>query len=147
MSVTSVQGFVAAGVACGIKESGDPDLALVATEDGAPVTAAGVFTRNKMTAAPVTVCRVNLDRSGGQASAVIVNSGNANAATGLDGMRDAVLMSSLTGAELEVEAHHVLVCSTGLIGYHLPMDAIESGIPRRWSGLARPTAARPRPRP
>ena len=130
MSVTSVQGFVAAGVACGVKASGDPDLALVATDDGRPVTAAGVFTRNKMTAAPVTVCRVNLDRSGGQAAAVIINSGNANAATGLDGMRDAVLMSSVTGAELGIEAHHVLVCSTGLIGYPLPMRAIESGIPR-----------------
>ncbi len=129
MSVTDVPGFVAAGVACGIKASSDPDLALIATADLAPVTAAGVFTRNKMTAAPVTVCRHNLNQSQGRAVAIIVNSGNANAATGLDGMRDAVQMSASTAEALGVEAGAVLVCSTGLIGYPLPMDAIEDGIP------------------
>jgi glutamate N-acetyltransferase/amino-acid N-acetyltransferase len=130
MSVTDVDGFVAGGVACGIKSPEALDLALVATEDGQPVTAAGVFTRNKMTAAPVTVCRTNLGRSEGQAAAIIINSGNANAATGLDGMRDAVQMASSTGAALGVDATHVLVCSTGLIGFTLPMDAIEDGIPK-----------------
>lgn len=129
MSVTDVPGFVAAGVACGVKSPEAPDLALIATEDGEAVTAAGVFTSNKMIAAPVTVSRHNLTRSSGQAAAIIINSGNANAATGLDGMRDAVQMSASTAAALDIEPHHVLVCSTGLIGYLLPMDAIEAGIP------------------
>ncbi|MGI9596211.1 MAG: bifunctional glutamate N-acetyltransferase/amino-acid acetyltransferase ArgJ [Acidimicrobiales bacterium] len=129
MTVTDVPGFVAAGIACGIKSPASPDLAFVATADKAPVTAAGVFTSNKMTAAPVIVCRTNLGRADGQASAVIINSGNANAATGLEGMRDAIQMSSKTAAAMGVDNSHVLVCSTGLIGYALPMDAIEAGIP------------------
>lgn len=136
MSVTDVPGFVAAGVACGIKSPASPDLALIATEDRLPVTAAGVFTSNKMTAAPVTVCRHNLNQSQGQAAAVIINSGNANAATGLDGMRDAVQMSSSTAEALGIDAGSVLVCSTGLIGFMLPMDAIESGIPEAVRALS-----------
>lgn len=136
MSVTDVPGFVAAGVACGIKSSSEPDLALIATSDLAPVTAAGVFTSNKMTAAPVTVCRHNLNQSQGQAVAVIINSGNANAATGLDGMRDAVQMSASTAEALGVDAGAVLVCSTGLIGFTLPMDAIEDGIPMAVQALS-----------
>lgn len=129
MTVTDVPGFVASGIACGIKSPASPDLAFVATEDRAPVTAAGVFTSNKMTAAPVIVCRTNLGRSNGRAAAVIINSGNANAATGLDGMRDAIQMSSLTATAMDIDSSHVLVCSTGLIGYLLPMDVIEAGIP------------------
>ncbi len=82
MTVTAVSGFVAAGTACGVKPSGMPDLALVATADGSAVTAAGVFTSNKMTAAPVLVCRQHLVATGGRAVAVVLNSGNANAATG-----------------------------------------------------------------
>lgn len=130
MSVTDVPGFVAAGVACGIKSPSSPDLAFVATEDGKPVSAAGVFTSNKMTAAPVIVCRTNLGRSNGKAAAVIINSGNANAATGLDGMRDAIQMSNVTAGAMGGDSSNVLVCSTGLIGYHLPMDVIEAGIPK-----------------
>ncbi|HJO20030.1 MAG TPA: bifunctional ornithine acetyltransferase/N-acetylglutamate synthase, partial [Acidimicrobiales bacterium] len=79
MSVTSTPGFVAGGATCGIKPSGVPDLALVATADRAAVTAAGVFTSNKMTAAPVLVCREHLAATGGKAAAVVLNSGNANA--------------------------------------------------------------------
>ncbi len=130
MSVTDVPGFVAAGLACGIKSPSSPDLAFVATDDGEPVTAAGVFTSNKMTAAPVIVCRTNLSRTGGQAAAVIINSGNANAATGLEGMRDAIQMSNVTAGAMGADSGHVLVCSTGLIGYELPMDVIEAGIPQ-----------------
>ncbi|MGH1490634.1 MAG: bifunctional glutamate N-acetyltransferase/amino-acid acetyltransferase ArgJ [Acidimicrobiales bacterium] len=130
MSVTDVPGFVAAGIACGIKSPASPDLAFVATEDGQPVTAAGVFTSNKMTAAPVIVCRTNLARSDGRAAAVIINSGNANAATGLVGMRDAIQMSQVAAGAMGGESSHVLVCSTGLIGYELPMDVIEAGIPK-----------------
>ena len=84
MSVTGVPGFEAAGTACGIKPSGADDLALIATADRTPVTAAGVFTSNKMTAPPVLLCREHLASTGGRAAAVVLNSGNANAATGAD---------------------------------------------------------------
>ncbi|MDE0615877.1 MAG: bifunctional glutamate N-acetyltransferase/amino-acid acetyltransferase ArgJ [bacterium] len=128
MSVTDVPGFTAAGVTCGIKPSGMPDLAIVATADGAAVSAAGVFTSNKMTAAPVLVCREHLAATAGKAAAVVLNSGNANAATGAQGMADARQMCQETAAALEVAPERVLVCSTGLIGYALPMDAVSSGI-------------------
>ncbi|MCY4036012.1 MAG: bifunctional glutamate N-acetyltransferase/amino-acid acetyltransferase ArgJ [bacterium] len=128
MSVTDVPGFTAAGVTCGIKPGGKPDLALVATADAAAVSAAGVFTSNKMTAAPVLVCREHLAATGGRAAAVVLNSGNANAATGAQGMADARQMCQETAAALGVAAEEVLVCSTGLIGYVLPMDAVCSGI-------------------
>ena len=80
MSVTAVDGFEAGGLASGIKASGAPDLAIVATTDGAPVTAAGVFTANLVAAAPVQISRRHL--ADGRAAAVVLNSGNANAATG-----------------------------------------------------------------
>ena len=130
MSVTAVEGFVAAGIAAGIKPSGGPDMSVVATADASPVAAAGVFTSNKMTAAPVIVTRNNLERSGGRAAAVILNSGNANAATGQQGLTDAEQMCDLTAAALGCDSDHVLVCSTGLIGFELPMEVIAAGIPR-----------------
>ena len=130
MSVTSVDGFVAAGIAAGIKPSGGPDMSVVATADATPVAAAGVFTSNKMTAAPVIVTRSSLERSGGRAAAVILNSGNANAATGQQGLADAEQMCVLTAAALGCDSDHVLVCSTGLIGFELPMEVIAAGIPR-----------------
>lgn len=128
MSVTAARGFVAAGVAAGIKPTGDLDLALVATADGRPVPAAAVFTRNRMTAAPVLVSRANLRRAGGRASAVVLNSGCANAATGEQGRRDAEQMTALVAGALGCEPTEVLVCSTGLIGYPLPMAAVEQAI-------------------
>ena len=129
MSVTSVPGFVAAGMACGVKASGADDLAMVATADGTPVTAAGVFTSNRMTAPPVLVCRDHLSASGGRAAAVILNSGNANAATGAVGRADAEAMCALTAEAVGCAPHEVLVCSTGWIGYPLPMDRIAPAIP------------------
>ncbi|MCE2531376.1 MAG: bifunctional glutamate N-acetyltransferase/amino-acid acetyltransferase ArgJ [Acidimicrobiia bacterium] len=130
MSVTSVDGFVAAGFTAGIKPSGAPDMSVVATADAAPVAAAGTFTSNKMTAAPVLVTRSNLELSGGRAAAVILNSGNANAATGQQGLADAKRMCELTAESLGCDSDHVLVCSTGLIGFELPMDVIAAGIPQ-----------------
>lgn len=130
MSVTAAQGFVAAGLAAGVKASGEPDLALVATDDGRPVPAAGVFTSNLMTAAPVLVSRGHLAASGGRAAGVVLNSGNANAATGTPGEEHAQAMAAATAAELGCDPHHVLVCSTGLIGIPLPIDAITAAIPR-----------------
>ena len=128
MSVTAAAGFVAAGIACGIKESGAPDLALVATADGKPVPAAAVFTANKAKAAPVLTTAAHLDASNGHAAAVVLNSGNANAATGEDGRTTAERTTALVAQELGCDADHVLVCSTGLIGIPLPMQPIEKGI-------------------
>ena len=91
MSVTAAAGFVAAGVACGIKASGEPDLSLVATADGVPVAATAVFTDNKMTAAPVLVSESHLRTTLGRAAAVVLNSGNANAATGARGIAEMCL--------------------------------------------------------
>ncbi|MCY4630177.1 MAG: bifunctional glutamate N-acetyltransferase/amino-acid acetyltransferase ArgJ [bacterium] len=130
MSVTAVDGFLAAGFTAGIKPSGTPDMSVVATADAAPVAAAGVFTSNKMTAAPVLITRRNLEVSGGRAAAVILNSGNANAATGAQGLADAERMCDLTAQALGCGSDQVLVCSTGLIGFELPMDLIVAGIPR-----------------
>ncbi len=127
--VTAPDGFVAAGVACGIKASGAPDLSLVATDDGRPVVAAAVFTTNKATAGPVNVTRAHLAATSGRAAAVVLNSGCANAATGATGDADAERMCELVAAHLECRPAEVLVCSTGLIGYYLPMDAVEKGIP------------------
>jgi glutamate N-acetyltransferase / amino-acid N-acetyltransferase len=134
MSVVAAPGFVASGVACGIKESGVADLSLVATADGSPVPAAGVFTQNLVVAAPVVVSRRHLQATGGRAAAVVLSSGNANAATGPQGEADATEMCALTAAGLGCGTEHVLVCSTGLIGYPLPMDALRDGIPALAAG-------------
>jgi glutamate N-acetyltransferase/amino-acid N-acetyltransferase len=134
VSVTAAKGFVAGGLACGIKDSGAPDLAIVATEDHAPVPAAGVFTTNLAQAAPVQISRWHL--SDGHAAAVVLNSGNANAATGEPGRRDAARMCAITGNSLSIESDDVLVCSTGLIGIPLPFDALEAGVPKLCAQLA-----------
>ena len=129
MSITEPVGFVAAGVASGIKASGEPDLSLVATVDGRPVPAAAVFTDNKMTAAPVLVSAAHLEATGGRAVGVILNSGNANAATGEQGRTDAAAMCAAAAAELGCGPEDLLVCSTGLIGIPLPIDVILAGVP------------------
>ena len=128
MSVTAPAGFVAAGTACGIKASGAPDLALVAATSGA-VPAAGVFTRNRAPAASVMVSRAHLAATGGKAAAVVLSSGNANAATGAAGRAGAERMCALVAEGLGVDATEVLVCQTGLIGVPLPWGPLESGIP------------------
>jgi glutamate N-acetyltransferase/amino-acid N-acetyltransferase len=130
VTVTTPMGFVAGGLASGIKPSGAPDLAIVATADGRAVAAAGVFTANLATAAPVQVSRQHLATTGGRAAAVVLSSGNANAATGTQGVADAERMCELTAAGVGCASDAVLVCSTGLIGFYLPMDALESGIPK-----------------
>jgi glutamate N-acetyltransferase / amino-acid N-acetyltransferase len=129
MSITTPQGFVAAGLASGIKVSGALDLALVAADGGVAVPTAATFTSNRAAAAPVQVSRAHLAACGGVAAGVVVNSGNANAATGARGRVDAVTMCELVAAGLDVPSEQVLVCSTGLIGIPLPMDPITDGIP------------------
>ena len=122
--ITAVAGIRAAGLHAGIKAAEAKDVALIVTDT--PATAAGVFTKNSVTAAPVLVCREHL--SDGCAQAVIVNSGNANACTGEVGMANARRMAAATAEQLGIDANLVLVSSTGVIGQQLPMDKIESGI-------------------
>ena len=130
VSITTPGGFVAAGRAAGIKANGALDLALLATDDGTAVPTAATFTTNLAAAAPVLVSRDHLAASGQRAAGVVVSSGNANAATGDRGRADAERMCALVAAGLGVPTEQILVCSTGLIGIPLPMDPIESGIPR-----------------
>ena len=128
MSVTIAKGFVASGVAAGIKP-GRRDMALLATDDGQPVPTAAVFTQNKFRAPPVEACIDRLAASGGMAAGVIVNSGNANAGTGAKGRADAEEMCDAAAAAVGCASQAMLVCSTGLIGYRLPMRKILGGIP------------------
>ncbi len=135
MSVTAARGFVAAGVAAGIKASGAPDLSLVATADHRPVTAAGVFTTNLVAAAPVQLSRRHL-AADGRAAAVVLNSGNANAATGEPGLLVAETTAALAAEALGCDRRHVLVCSTGLIGIPMPIDPFTTGVPAAAAALA-----------
>lgn len=139
MSVTAAKGFVAGGGACGIKPAGAADLAVIATEDRRAVPSAGVFTTNLACAPPVQMSRAHL--ANGHAAAIVLSSGNANAATGGQGRTDARRMAELTGGGLGCATDDVLVCSTGLIGYFMPMAALESGIPALCANLNGATAA------
>jgi glutamate N-acetyltransferase/amino-acid N-acetyltransferase len=121
-------GFSAAGVASGIKASGALDLAVIAAEPPHPLPCAAVFTTNLAAAAPVQVSRRNLAATGGRIGAVVLNSGGANAATGAAGLATAELMAETTAGELGLEAHEVLVCSTGVIGFPLPAGLLPAGI-------------------
>ena len=124
VGVLHAAGFRAAGVTAGIKASGRPDIALVVAERAVP--AAAVFTRSATAAPPVLVSRAHI--ANGVARAVLVQSGNANAATGERGMRDAERMAALVAAELGCAVSEVLVASTGVIGVPLPMERVEAGI-------------------
>ncbi|MGW0286638.1 bifunctional glutamate N-acetyltransferase/amino-acid acetyltransferase ArgJ [Streptomyces sp. NPDC003236] len=125
MSVTAAKGFTAAGIAAGIKENGNPDLALV-VNDGPRRAAAGVFTSNRVKAAPVLWSEQVL-RSG-QVSAVVLNSGGANACTGPQGFQDTHATAEKAAEVLGRGAIEVAVCSTGLIGVLLPMDKLLKGV-------------------
>ncbi len=127
MTVTAPQGFVAAGGHVGIKASGDPDLAVVATADGQAVAAAGTFTQNLACAGPVRVSKRHLEQTGGRAAAVVLNSGNATCATG-DDVAVAEAMAAATATAIGCDAAHVLVCSTGLIGIPLDTTTVVDGI-------------------
>ena len=129
MSVTAAEGFVAAGFHAGIKKRRF-DMALLATADRQPVRCAAVFTQNKFAAPPVELDRKLLAANGGRVTAVIVNSGNANAGTGASGYRDAQLIGAAAGEALGIDASQVLVCSTGIIGTPLPMEPILQATPK-----------------
>ena len=132
-SIVAPQGFLASGVFCDIKRLGTGkgsqkgkkrDLALLVSE--VPATVAGMFTTNQVCAAPVKVCVERVKR--GKAQAIVVNSGNANACTGKQGMQDAREMTAVLATQLHMPAEQVLVGSTGRIGVKMPMANVKSGI-------------------
>ncbi|MFF2652367.1 bifunctional glutamate N-acetyltransferase/amino-acid acetyltransferase ArgJ [Streptomyces sp. NPDC058045] len=142
MSVTAAKGFSAAGIAAGIKESGSADLALVVNH-GPSLAAAGVFTSNRVKAAPVRWSEQVL--KGGRVSAVILNSGGANACTGAQGFQDTHATAEKTAEALDAagldgtgghSAGEIAVCSTGLIGVTLPMDRLLPGVDTAVAGLS-----------
>jgi len=135
VSVTAAEGFVAAGCHAGVKRR-RYDLALIATADRRPVTAAAVFTQNKFFAPPVGASRTRLASNGGQAAAIVVNSGNANAGTGVAGLADAEAMCEATASALGVASDDVLVCSTGIIGAPLPIALIVDAVPKLAGNLS-----------
>lgn len=125
MSITAPAGFRASGVTAGLKASGRPDLALV-VNDGPAYVAAGVFTSNRVVAAPVVWSRQVV--ADGTARAVVLNSGGANACTGAPGLADAQRTAEHVAGALDMSADDVLVCSTGLIGERLAMDRLLAGV-------------------
>lgn len=125
-------GFLAAGVACGIKDDERPDLALVYSEF--PAVAAGVFTTNEMKAAPVLLSRLRV--AAGTARAIVVSSGNANAMTGPRGLSDAIAMATAVENAMDAGEGQALVASTGPIGRHLPLDNVINGIEQAASELS-----------
>ncbi|MGW2395442.1 bifunctional glutamate N-acetyltransferase/amino-acid acetyltransferase ArgJ [Kitasatospora sp. NPDC001664] len=133
LGVTAAKGFRAAGVTAGIKASGTPDLALV-VNDGPQLAAAGVFTSNRVKAAPVLWSEQVV--KGGQISAVVLNSGGANACTGPAGFQDTHATAEKVAAELGLNAGEVAVASTGLIGVRLPMDILLPGVERAAKALS-----------
>ena len=124
MSLTAIDGVYTNGMACGIKSSGALDLSYIYVPDAC--ASACVLTTNKVTAAPVDVTRKWLQR--GAFKAVIINSGNANALTGDQGLSDAKLMQKKTAELLGLSLREVAVASTGIIAKSLPMDCVLSGI-------------------
>ncbi|MFI6446796.1 bifunctional glutamate N-acetyltransferase/amino-acid acetyltransferase ArgJ [Kitasatospora sp. NPDC050543] len=132
MGVTAAEGFRAAGITAGLKASGAPDLALV-VNDGPLLAAAGVFTANRVKAAPVLWSEQVL--KGGRISAVVLNSGGANACTGPLGFQDTHATAEKVAEELGLSAGEVAVASTGLIGVRLPMDLLLPGVARAAQAL------------
>jgi len=130
---TAPEGFVACGVECGVRDLGRRDLGLLFSERGC--ASAAVFTRNVVQGAPLVVTRKVIE--GGDVRAVVANSGIANAATGQRGLEDAREMQALTAEALGMGAVEVAVASTGVIGEHLPMERISSGIERAAADISR----------
>ncbi|NBR84642.1 MAG: bifunctional glutamate N-acetyltransferase/amino-acid acetyltransferase ArgJ [Verrucomicrobia bacterium] len=132
-AIVAPKGFLTSGVFCDIKRLGTGkgsnkgpkrDLALIVSE--VPASVAGMFTTNQICAAPVKVCAERVKR--GVAQAVVINSGNANACTGKQGMKDARAMTALTAKQLHMTEEHVFVASTGRIGVTMPMEQVRAGI-------------------
>lgn len=134
LGVTSPLGFQASGIHCGLKKSSlKKDLALIYSE--VPAVASGVYTKNKVKGAPLTVTKQHLSNK--KAQAIIINSGNANTCTGDDGLAKAKKTSVLCGKALNIKTDDVLVASTGVIGVPLNIDAIKDGIPTLVKNLSK----------
>ena len=131
--VTAARGFRAAGISAGIKRSRKPDLALVAAER--PAVAVGVFTRNRVQAAPVLISKSRL--ASPRAQAVLINSGCANCMTGAGGMRDALIIGRAAAKQLGIGERDLLLASTGLIGRRLPVPAVLRAMPKLILQLSR----------
>ena len=133
--VCAAKGFKANGLYCGIKENPEkkPDIAMILSD--VMCNAAGVYTQNKVKGAPVTVTKNNLEKSGGKAKAVIVNSKNANTCNA-DGQEKAEKMCELTAEKADIKPCEVIVASTGVIGQILPIEPIENCIDELYSGLS-----------
>ena len=125
MTAIRCKGFQAAGIHCGLKKNGDRDLGLIYSET--PAAVAGVFTQNRIKAAPVLITQKRLET--GLANALIVNSGNANCCNGEAGHQDALNMAASAAGGLGLEEETVLVASTGVIGQKLPLEKIERAVP------------------
>ena len=125
MQILPCPGFRAAGLAAGIKKNGRPDVGLIVSE--LPAAVAGVFTRNRVQAAPVRVCRERV--GGGSCRGVIVNSGNANCCTGEPGYAAARRMAQAAARAVNAPEEQILVASTGVIGEPLPVERIEQALP------------------
>jgi len=136
-TVTAPQGFLAAGVGCGIKRSGKADLGLIVCPTGAK--AAAVFTTNKVVSAAVQVCKQHVKSA--EIQAVVVNSGNANTCTGKKGLDNAIKMCTAAAKEIEAESRNVLVASTGIIGEQLPIRKITAGISKAAAKLSASASA------
>jgi glutamate N-acetyltransferase/amino-acid N-acetyltransferase len=133
MSVTAPKGFVASGIACGIRKKDRRDLALVRSLE--PAVGAGMFTINRVQAAPLIVCKEHLAKA--QPQAVVINSGNANAATGANGVAHARATASTAAQLLGVSEEEVLVLSTGVIGQPLPIANVLKGVQKAALQLSR----------
>lgn len=131
MTVTAPAGFRASGVAAGMKASGRLDLGLLVADH--PAAAAGLFTTNAFPAAPVTLSQRHL--VDGRAAAIVVNSGQANAATGPEGLEDAAATASAVASALGAAPAEILVCSTGVIGPRVRLDDLLGGLPRATGAL------------
>ncbi|MDY6791623.1 MAG: bifunctional glutamate N-acetyltransferase/amino-acid acetyltransferase ArgJ [Thermodesulfobacteriota bacterium] len=131
MENVTCKGFKAAGVASGLKKNGEKDLGLIYSE--VPATVAGVFTKNRVQAAPVLLDRERL--KSGNCQAVVVNSGNANCCTGNQGMSDAIAMTRLAASGLKISEQLVMAASTGVIGQPLDTRKIEAAMPQLVTAL------------
>jgi glutamate N-acetyltransferase/amino-acid N-acetyltransferase len=128
VSTNPPQGFLFSACAAGIKASGKPDLALALVPEGA--SAAAMFTRNQIVAAPVTVGREHMRRGQGLMRAVLVNAGNANCATGKQGLKAAASVCAGLAKQIKASPHQIFPSSTGIIGVQLPVEKIHAALPQ-----------------
>ncbi|MHC4122625.1 MAG: bifunctional ornithine acetyltransferase/N-acetylglutamate synthase, partial [Planctomycetota bacterium] len=136
-TITAPKGFLAAGLTCGVKKSGKPDLGIIVCPTGAK--AAALFTTNKIVSAAVAVSKKHIKST--DISAVIVNSGNANACTGSVGLKNAEKMCTETAKHIEAKSENILVASTGIIGEQLQISKILKGISKAIQKLSSSASA------